>query len=71
MIKFFKTSTIAIISFIAFFVLCDLAWTGSDVLISYSTNECVEVINLDGVFFSAGDYDCENLPPRYNHVWVK
>lgn len=38
-----------------------------DVHVSYSTNECVEVLN-----YKEGDrYSCENLPSRYNHVWVK
>ena len=38
-----------------------------DVHISHSTGECVEVINYDERF----DYTCENLPKKYNHIWVK
>lgn len=38
-----------------------------DVYVSHSTNECVEVINYDSRF----DYTCENLPDKYNHVWVE
>ena len=38
-----------------------------DVYVSNSTGECVEVINYDEKF----DYTCENLPEKYNHVWVK
>ena len=37
-----------------------------DVHVSYSTDQCVEVINYDGTNFT-----CDNLPSRYNHVWVK
>lgn len=55
----------------ALFVLFDLALTGSDVMVSHSTGACVEVVNYDGIFFDAGDYNCENLPPKYNHIWVK
>ena len=38
-----------------------------DVWTSYSTGECVKVIN-----YTEGDtYSCENMPSRYNNVWVK
>ena len=38
-----------------------------DVWFSYSTDECVKVINYD----KADKYSCENLPKKFNHVWVK
>lgn len=38
-----------------------------DVHMSYSSGECVNVINYDDRF----DYTCENLPDKYNHVWVE
>ena len=38
-----------------------------DVLFSNTTQECVKVIN----YGSEQDYDCDNLPSLYNHVWVK
>lgn len=38
-----------------------------DVYVSYSTNVCVEVINHT----ETDAYTCENLPSKYNHVWVK
>lgn len=34
---------------------------------SNATGECVEVIN----YAKGDDYDCDNLPERYNHRWVK
>lgn len=37
-----------------------------DVIFSYSTGKCVEVINVDG---SKGD--CNKLPEKYNHYWSK
>jgi len=38
-----------------------------DVHVSNSTNECVEVIN----YHENDSYTCENLPSKYNKVWVK
>ena len=41
-----------------------------DVWISYSTHECVQVLNYtenDAI----ENYSCNNLPSKYNHVWVK
>ena len=38
-----------------------------DVDMSYSTGECVDVINYDERF----NYTCENLPEKYNHIWVE
>lgn len=38
-----------------------------DVWFSYSTGECVKVLN-----YSDGDtYSCENMPSRFYHVWVE
>lgn len=47
---------------IAFF----MATSTPDVVFSYSTKQCVKVINADG---SAGD--CKHLPEKYNHIWGK
>lgn len=38
-----------------------------DVHVSHSTNECVEVIN----YTDEDIYSCENMPTKYNKVWVK
>jgi|SaaInl3SG_22_DNA_1037383.scaffolds.fasta_scaffold90564_2 hypothetical protein len=53
------------------FVGIDLAMSTPDVLVSYSTNTCTQVINYEGILFPAGNYDCENLPEKYNHIYVK
>ena len=37
-----------------------------DVHFSYATDACVKVIN-----YTDEIYSCENLPKRYNHVWVR
>jgi len=38
-----------------------------DVYASYSTQSCVEVVN----YVETDTYTCENLPSKYNHIWVK
>lgn len=38
-----------------------------DVLISNSSGECVNVFNYNEDHV----YTCENLPERYNHIWVQ
>ena len=37
-----------------------------DVYFSYSTDQCVKVVNYDD-----SNYTCENYPSKFNHVWVK
>ena len=37
-----------------------------DMEVSYSTGECVKVIN-----YADTEYSCENQPQKYNHIWVK
>jgi len=38
-----------------------------DVWVSYSTGECVTVVNYD----EADNYSCENMPTKFNRVWVE
>lgn len=38
-----------------------------DVWFSYKTQDCVQVVN----YVEGQNYSCENLPPKYYHVWVK
>lgn len=38
-----------------------------DVQVSHSSNECVQVINYN----EDDTYSCENMPTKYNKVWVK
>ena len=37
-----------------------------DMEVSYSTGECVRVIN-----YTDTEYSCERQPQKYNHIWVK
>ena len=53
------------------FLFLDVAMMIPDVVVSYSTNECVEVVNYGSVIFGETDYSCENMPSRYNQVWAK
>lgn len=41
-------------------------FTLPDVYISYSTRECVKVVNYTDEQFS-----CENMPSKFNHVWAQ
>ena len=50
------------------FIVAGLSYAGSipDMEVSYSTGECVRVIN-----YADTDYSCENQPQKYNHIWTK
>ena len=49
------------------FVFADYALSIPDVYVSYETNQCVQVLN-----YAEGDtYSCENMPTKFNHVWVQ
>jgi hypothetical protein len=56
---------------IAFFVTIDYASTIPDAQFSHSTGECIEVKNYPTILFENPIYTCENLPTKYNHIWVK
>lgn len=38
-----------------------------EVVFSYETSKCIKVINNSKNDF----YSCDNLPDKYEHVWVK
>jgi len=52
-------------------ILLDWILVTPDVHVSHSTGNCVGVTTYDGVFFDSLGYNCENMPEKYNHVWVK
>jgi hypothetical protein len=58
----FTSITVAYASFYAI----DKAAAMPDVWFSYSTNECVKVVNYTDEIFA-----CESLPAKFNHVWVQ
>jgi hypothetical protein len=55
------------ILFVAIILMLSAATSIPDVHVSHSTNECVQVLN-----YSEDDsYSCENMPTKYNKVWVQ
>jgi hypothetical protein len=42
------------------------AFSMPDVYISYSTGECVKVVN-----YTDEQFDCSNYPSKFNHVWAQ
>ena len=57
-------------------LLLDYILVTADVEWSHSTRQCVGVTTYQGMFFDNlrnenGRYSCENLPEKYNHIWVK
>lgn len=45
-------------------IACILTNSGTDVLFSATTGECVRVV------VDKDMYDCDNLPSKYKKVWV-
>ena len=65
-------SSLAAIAFAALvFVVLDYSLGIPSVKFSYSTNECIEVENYPTVLFGTTTYSCENMPTKFNHVWVQ
>lgn len=61
---------IAIASF-GMFIGADYMLSIPDVFFSNSTGQCVGVTTYQGIFFDSLGYSCENMPEKYNHIWVK
>ena len=55
----------------AVFAFLDYATSIPSVKMSYATNTCVEVENYPSALFGTTNYSCENMPTKFNHVWVK
>ena len=53
------------------FVGTDYALSIPDVHMSYTTDTCVEVQNYPSIMFGTTNYSCENMPTKFNHVWVQ
>ena len=47
--------------------IVDSALSLPDVQFSYKTNECVKVLN----YVEDENFSCENLPSKFNHVWIQ
>ncbi len=62
-------SAISVLIVVSLFVFIAYAMafatTLPDVYYSYSTDECVKVVNY------GTEYTCDNLPNKFIHVWVE
>ena len=56
---------------VAVFSVLDYASSIPDVHMSYASNSCVEVLNYPSVLFGTTNFSCENMPTKFNHVWVQ
>lgn len=60
--------SILIVSTMFLGILYAMLWSAKlpDVHVSYTTKQCVEVIN-----YGDTEYTCDNYPKKYNHIWVQ
>lgn len=58
---------LTVVAVLAIFQILLSAMALPDVHVSYSSGECVEVLN----YVEGENYSCENMPEKFNHVWVK
>lgn len=54
----------SVMALVLFTIALDSFLGQSEVIFSYSTKECVKVINADGTLG-----DCSKLPENYNFTW--
>ena len=66
-----KNITLAAVFGVAVFAFLDYASSIPSVLMSNETHTCVQVQNHPSVLFGTTNYNCENMPTKFNHVWVK
>jgi hypothetical protein len=71
MLQAIKSLTIGAVIGAGIFAMVDYAFSIPDVLVSYESNMCQQVQNYDSVLFGTTAYSCENMPTKFNHVWVK
>jgi hypothetical protein len=66
-----KSIAIGMVFGAGIFALTDYAFSIPDVMVSYETNMCKQVQNYDSVLFGTTEYSCENMPTKFNHIWVQ
>ena len=71
MLQIIKPLAIGMVIGAGIFTMFDYALSIPDVLVSYESNMCQQVQNYDSVLFGTTAYSCENMPTKFNHVWVK
>lgn len=55
----------------ALFAFADYALSIPTVKMSYATNTCVEVENYPSTLFGTTNFSCDDMPEKFNHVWVQ
>jgi len=60
------TTALVVAGFVAVGAVALNAMMIPDVYVSYSSNECVKVVNHTDTV-----YGCDSLPKKYNHIWVE
>lgn len=71
MLQVIKPLAVGMVIGAGIFAMADYALSIPDVLVSYESNMCKQVQNYDSVLFGTTAYSCENMPTKFNHVWVK
>jgi hypothetical protein len=71
MLQTIKPLTVGALVGAGIFVMIDYAFSIPDVMVSYESNMCKQVQNYDSVLFGTTAYSCENMPEKFNHIWVK
>ena len=66
-----KTLAISAAFGVGLFAFADYAMSIPTVKMSYTTDSCVEVENHPSTLFGTTEYSCENMPTKFNHVWVQ
>jgi len=71
MVKTVQMTIGAVVAVGAMFLVADYALSIPNVHVDYASKECVSVENFPGVVFNKDDaYTCENMPSKFNQVWV-
>ena len=66
MLKLLFSTTVVGVMLLALMFVVGSALALPDVHFSYSTNECVKVVN-----YTDEQFTCDNYPSKFNHVWVE
>ena len=66
MLKLLFSTTVVGVMLLALMFVVGRALALPDVHFSYSTNECVKVVN-----YTDEQFTCDNYPSKFNHVWVE
>lgn len=71
MLKAIQIAGFTVVAFASSVMAMDYAMSIPEVYKSYSSKECVEVKTYPGFVFGKDKYSCENMPTKFDLVWVK